>query len=207
MFLFLGFIFATNILKELKPKELVTFYEEINPSEDAYSNLSLGLVSQSPDVFYRVIPPNNKRNREISEETDVESHVNLEEFEKPLERSFSSKLETPGIWTIQIYNRGDSLQRISVSAHTVKKINKGNEDITELRNLLNSIQTTVEELANENYYANNLQKGNILDAQRIKNTLNWLILVPFIAFGISWIKYAFARQLVRPKGKRFKGLF
>lgn len=211
MLLFLGLALASSILKELQPKELVTFFEMINPAEDQYGNFSLGLVSQSSAVFYRIIPPSTNKKHAIDKDnsdTDLsESKPDLEEFEKPLERSFSTKLETPGLWTIQLYNRGDSVQRITISSHVVKKMNKGNEDVTELRNLLNSIQTAVEELANENYYANNIQKANIKDAERIKSTLNWLIFVPFMAFGISWFKYVCARQIVRPKGKRFKGLF
>lgn len=209
MFLFLSFIAASNILKELQPKSLVTFYEEINSTEDQYANLSIGLFSQTPDVYYRILPPSaNKKNIIGGEDSNAsEVEPNIEEFEKPLERSFTSKLEMHGIWTIQIYNRGDSLQRFSISSHIIKKVTKGNEDVAELRNLLNSIQTAVEGLSNENYYASSIQSTNIRDAKGIKNTLNWLIFVPFISFGISWFKYVCARQLVRPKGKRFKGLF
>lgn len=212
MFLFLGILLASQILKEIGPKDLLTFYEEINPQEDQFANLSIGLLSPASDVYYRIIPPTGKKNviggSEDSEDSENSlEKPDLEAFEKPLERGFSTKIEAPGVWTIQFYNKGSNPIRFSISSQVTKKVNKGNEDAAELRNLLGSIQSAVEALANENYYANNIQKINIKDAMNIKSTLTWLIIIPFAGFAIAWFKYVCARQLVRPKGKRFKGLF
>lgn len=216
VFFLLGFISCSNLLKALAPKQISTFYEVVT-EDDQYVNLSLSLLSQHQDVFYRIFPPSlsspHPRDFENSSKIDGSEVVNstrdvdLDSFELPLTRNLVEKLETPGIYVIQLYNRGSNEIKFSISSLSVKKITKANEDITELRNLLNSLQGAVETLGNENYYARNIQASNIKEAKRIRSTLNWLVLMPIFTFAISYLKYVLARQLVRPKGKRFKGLF
>lgn len=136
-----------------------------------------------------------------------EDSMKLDSLELPLERSVSERLNKPGIWTIHIYNHGATDERFSVSMYSIMKINKGNEDVVALRTLLNQLQSSVEVLRNENYYAQNVQTKNTDEARRLNRTLNLLVLIPIAQFGIAYFKYVLARQLVRPKGKRFKGLF
>lgn len=217
VFFLLDFISCSSLLKTLAPKQVATFYEIVT-EDDQYVNLSLSLLSQDQDVFYRIFPPSltkssNKRMAEDSSKDESEAaqstgdNTDFDSFEQPLVRNLVEKLEAPGVYVIQLYNRGSNEIKFSISSLSVKKMAKANEDITELRNLLNSLQGAVEALGNENYYARNIQASNIREAKRIRSTLNWLVLMPIFTFAIAYFKYVLARQLVRPKGKRFKGLF
>lgn len=213
----LGLVGCSSILKTLAPRQVSTFYEVVT-KDDQYINLSLSLLSQDQDVFYRIFPPDLARSsskrlaRDFSGDSlemdqSTERSADLDSFELPLVRNLVEKLEVPGVYVIQLYNRGSNEIKFSISSLSIKKMTKANEDITELRNLLNSLQGVVDVLGNENYYARNIQDSNIREAKRIRSTLNWLILMPIFTFVIAYLKYVLARQLVRPKGKRFKGLF
>lgn len=215
VFFLLGSISCSNLLKTLSPKQISTFYEVVT-EEDQYINLTLSLLSQDQDVFYRIFPPSltgshpddfGESSKIGESEARSTGDVDLNSFELPLARNLVERLESPGIYVIQLYNRGSNEIKFSISSLSIKKMVKANEDITELRNLLNSLQGAVETLGNENYYARNIQASNIKEAKRIRKTLNWLVLMPVFTFAIAYLKYIFARQLVRPKGKRFKGLF
>ncbi|KAM0680015.1 hypothetical protein GINT2_001701 [Glugoides intestinalis] len=206
--LFFGIVYAVQLLKTLEPKKILTFYESVE-EDDQYCDLFLSHITKSSNVYYRIIPPaSTKKERLREDDNQSETEVaDPEAFELPLERNVNEKLETPGLWTIQLYSRGNDVEKFSISSHQIKKVNKGDENILALRTALSSLQNAVEKLGNENYYAKHIQNTNIKEAERIKKTLGWLLLFPFITFGVAYAKYVLARQLVRPKGKRFKGLF
>lgn len=204
--LLLGLASCLKLMKLLQGKKLVTFYEEVK-EEDQYSDLLLSKISQTTDLYYRIIPPEGKAKEISGESQTVEESVDVEAFELPLERNVNVKLEKPGLWTIQLYNRANDTEKYTISCHAVKKVVKGNEDITALRNVLNAMQNAVEALGNENYHSNHMQQHSIAEAELIKKRLKWLLALPFITVGISYGKGVLERQLVRPKGKRFKGLF
>lgn len=207
--LFFGIVYGVQLLKTLEPKKVLTFYENVG-EDDQYCDLFLSHITKSSNVYYRIIPPTSSKKARHDEYDSAESETVVadpESFELPLERNVNEKLEIPGLWTIQLYSRGNDVEKFSISSHQIKKVNKGDENILALRTALSSLQNAVEKLGNENYYAKNIQNTNIKEAERIKKTLGWLLLFPFITFGIAYVKYVLARQLVRPKGKRFKGLF
>lgn len=190
---------------------MLTFYEMVTP-EDQHVNISLGIVSMGENVFYRIIRPkgsNGKSGKGSYKDSysGASEESNLDSAELPMVRNVSEKFEDKGLYTIQVYNRGSEPVQFSILSNPAKKLPKTNENIIELRSILDSIQASVKELENENYYARNIQATNISEAKRIKKTLNWLVLCPIFTFGIAVGKYMLARQLVRPKGKRFKGLF
>lgn len=227
MLFFLCVGMCYSLLKTIDPKEIITFVEEVT-EEDKHVKLGLGILSNTADIFYRIIPPGEhkepakkekkrekaKKNHSNSEDfssfdedTTINSDFDIETFEKPLERNFFTTLEKKGLWHIQVYNKGSSLQKFSISSTATKVVNKGNEDVAELKNLLNSVQNEVENLLNENYYAKNALTQALLDSKNLRSTLNWLLIMPVLTFGIAYAKYYCSRQLVKPKGKRFKGLF
>ncbi|ELA41243.1 uncharacterized protein VICG_01732 [Vittaforma corneae ATCC 50505] len=212
--LLLGPICCSNLLKIIQPKETLTFCKHVTDDEQ-YSELFLSRISQSNNLFFRVVPPDGKRHHKKAIDVEdsyqatesIEEQVDVEGLELPLERNVTEKLDKGGVWTIQLHNRGNEMERFSISVHSVMKINKGNEDIIALRTLLNQLQNAVEILGNENHYAKNTQATNIKDAERLNWYLNLLAFLPFITFLIAQLEGYLARQLVRPKGKRFKGLF
>lgn len=214
LFLLLKSIHCSSLFKIIQPKETLTFYKHAT-DEEQYSELFLSRITQSNNLFFRVIPPGGKghHKRAIDAEDSyqitetVEEQSDVESLELPLERNVTEKLEKSGIWTIQLHNRGGEMERFSISVHSVMKINKGNEDVVALRTLLNQLQNAVEILGNENHYAKNTQATNIKDAERLNWYLNLLAFLPFVTFLIAQLEGYLARQLVRPKGKRFRGLF
>lgn len=215
-FLLLKIVSLTNLQEIILPKKTLTFCKDVDDSMQ-YAELLISKASRTDGLFYRIISPdgsshiNHKRRptdfNDSNEMTYSEEYSDLEYNEKPLERDVRIKFESKGIWTVQVYNRSDELEKFSISIHSVLKSNKGNEDVIALRNALNQVQGAVETLGNENHFAQNIQQKNIEDASRLSRYLNWLIFSPIGTFLVVYAEGVFARQLVRPKGKRFKGLF
>lgn len=206
-FFLLSFVFSNTIQKKIEPKQIITFYEQVTPL-DQHVTFSLSNTSQDSSIFYRILNP-AKENSDSSyfHDSEVSQDSIMDASALPLIKSVNEKFEVAGVYTIQVYNRGDETIQFSIMSNTVKKLPKTNENIVELRSILDAIQAAVKDLESENFYARNVQNSNIAEAKRIKSTLNWLVLCPIFTFAIAGGKYVLARQLVRPKGKRFKGLF
>lgn len=212
MFSFLsiiGIIGCTSLYKTINPKQVVTFYEEITEDKQ-YSELSITRISQTGSLFYRIVPVGKSARRIYDSELtdmDLTEQESNEGLEHPLERNVNERLETPGVWKIEVYNRGGEVERFAISMYPVMKIHKGNEDVQALRNILNQIQGVVDALGNENRYATTTQASNIKSAESLNFYLNLMCFLPFIVFLIAQLENSIARQMVRPKGKKFKWLF
>lgn len=222
MFFFLFFLvnsFCSHITRSLSPGEKVTYFEIIT-EEDQFANLSIGLVSKGEDVFYRIVPPgkdSKKRgfNKKMSlydsdsmhDESTKEDSTDLSNYEYPLEKSVLTKLDIQGSYLIQIYNKGDEEVKYTISSNLIKKMAKPNEDVISLRDTLATLQSSIINLGTENQYSKSIQEKNIQDLARISRQLGLLILYPVgIVLG-GFLSNYLARQLVRPVGKRFRGLF
>lgn len=207
-FLFYSLISCHQITKILESGKSVIFFEQLG-TDDLYINFSAGLISLGEDVFIKILTPEGNKNKKIvnsesisftlEESDDVEENV--------LTRNYTKKFENQGLYVIQIYNRGKEDIKFSISSQPVKKLYKSNEDVTALRNILSSLQTSVGILGNENFYAKDIQAANMKELKRLNKILNYLFLYPIsiVAFGL--IKDYLARRLVRPTSKRFNGLF
>jgi len=198
--LLLGMAATTSLYKNINPKQLLTFYEEISEDKQ-YSELTITRLTQADTLYYRIIPE-----RRDADDTSLDSDE-MDVLEHPLERNVNERLERPGLWKIEVYNRGDEVEKFAISIYSVMKMQKGNEDVQALRNLLTQVQATVETLRNENQYANTTQAANTKSAEKLNFYLNLMCLLPFLVFLIAQVESSLARQIVRPKMKRFKWLF
>lgn len=211
LFLLFGLLRCSSLLKTIKPKQILTFHEDITEDKQ-YAELTLSRISQTPDLFYRIVPPKGAtKSRKKAYDEDFEMTEqdtgDSEGLEFPLERNINERLEKKGLWTVEVFNRGEATEKFSISIHSVMKMNKGNEDVMALRSLLNQVQNAVDALGNENHYAQNVQAANLKSAMNMNFYLNLMCLLPFLIFLIAQLESSLARQLVRPRGQKFKWLF
>lgn len=190
---------GTVLNKPISPGETITF-REIMGADDQQLVLSLANLSKSPRMRFRIIAPQGAEHSSSEDESE-------DTFGDVLSSNMSRHYDTPGLYTIQISNPGRSSAEFQISSYVYKKVNDTNKDVVELRNLLYALQTTMDTLGNENYYLRSHQAQSISEARFVLRTMNWLILFPILTVLIGYLKYVFARQLVKPKGKRFRGLF
>lgn len=190
----------TVLNKPIDGGETITFTEHMGV-DDQQLVISLTNLSKSPRMRFRIVTPSGA-DRSSSERDDSE-----DVFGDVLASSINRHYDTPGLYTIEVSNPGRTSAEFQISSYVYKKVNDTNKDVVELRNLLYSLQTTMDTLGNENYYLRTHQAQSMAEARFVLRTMNWLILFPILTILIGYLRYVFARQLVKPKGKRFRGLF
>lgn len=206
---------CSQLTKILGPGQTI-YFNELVSADDMYINFSAGLISVGDNVFYKIHSPDSqeKKRKNYFNMTDSENSMAQDDsFSKDddldniLPRNLIKQFSTPGMYIIQIHNRGDEEVKFSINSYVVKKVSKGNDDVTALRNVLTLLQTAIGVLGNENYYAKDIQSNNIREVKRINKLINFLSIYPMVIVAFGFAKDYFARQLVRPVGKRFHGLF
>lgn len=200
---------AATVSKPLAPGQRITFREVVTP-EDQQMALILSNLSKDPHLRYRITTPVSKDDtKKDSEASEEESSTNnsFDSFGNALPTAFNKYYTTPGTYQIVLHNSGRKEIEFQITLYVYKKINDTNKDVTELRNLLNNLQTAMDTLGSENYYLRNRQAKNIKEVKFISKSMNWLVFFPLMTLLIGYLKYLFCRQMVKPKGKRFKGLF
>lgn len=196
-----------SYVKKIEPGVVMSMYEHVT-LDHQHIDFAISPIAQNDNFFYRIVKPYSKKNetdKEYGYSSSGEEEDNVEEM--PLVRKISERFEKPGIYLIQIYNKGSEAVDYTIYTNQVKKIPKSNESVVELRNLIDSIHSAVKDLDNDNLFARKTNDTNMREANTFKRNLRILVIVPILTAVIAYVKYVFARNLVRPKGKRFKGLF
>lgn len=212
MFLFLSLALnVAAINKTIEPKSTIKFVENLT-EDDQQVIFTLSNLSKDYNLRYKITPPANAKTVRSSESSSTFASTEDEDededtFGDSLKGTINKSYSAAGTYQIQIHNAGKSPIEFSISSNVHKKVSTGDKDVMELRNLLNSLQTAIEDLGNENYFLKNHQVKSISEAKFITRSMNWLLLFPILTVVIGYFKYVLARQLVKPKGKRFKGLF
>lgn len=201
--LFLGTILGSMLNKLLIPRHEDIFIEEVTP-EDQQMVLSLTNLTKDPHLRFKITTPSGPA--DSNEDSEI-LEGSLDSFGESLKSNFTKYYTATGKYQIILHNSGDTGIEYQVSSYVYKKVNDSNKDVQELRNLLNSLQSTMDTLGNENYYLRMRQNRSIEEAKFIRRAMSWLILFPLCTMLVGYAKYVFAKQMVKPKGKRFKGLF
>lgn len=203
MLLFLGMALGSVLNKPLAPGYEAVFVEEIKP-EDQQMVLSLTNLNKDRHLRFKVVAPSGAT--ESNDESEI-PEGSLDALGEALNSSFTKYYTAPGRYQIILHNSGDEDIEYQISSYVYKKVNDSNKDVLELRNLLNSLESAMDTLGNENYYLRRRQNRSIAEARFIRKAMSWLILFPLCTMLVGYAKYVCAKQMVKPKGKRFKGLF
>lgn len=195
--------------KIIHPGERISFTHEVLEADQQWS-IGLTNLTKDRNLVYKIVTPDglhsSRRNSESSEMYNSGSDASTSDDGERL-TSVRKVFYKPGTYSIEVHNTGRDTSEFQISSYTYKKVNETNKDVLELRNLLYALQNTMDTLGNENYYLQTHQKKNLEDARALRRSMNWLILFPVLTVLVGYLKYFLSRQMVKPKGKRFKGLF
>lgn len=215
LLLFANLIACGVILnKPIAPHSYIEFVEKLG-ADDQKLVLVISNLSKAPGLRMKITAPKAepakkkmKKMKSMSFSESSEPNTDSEDlFGETVADSVNKSFTVPGKYQISIHNSEKTEIEFSIASYVHKKINETNKDVLELRNTLYSLQTAMESLGNENYFLRNYHAKNIAEANFIESVLKWLFLFPLITILIGYLRQVFAEQLVKPKGKRFKGLF
>ncbi|KAI5169316.1 hypothetical protein PAEPH01_0608 [Pancytospora epiphaga] len=188
------------------PREILTF-TEVMTEGDQQITISLSNLKKDGALRYRILEPTGEKHRNSAEEESYTSSNESEDQFGTFLTSSSKTFTKVGTYKIQILNKSRHPSEFQISSYIYKKINETNKDVVELRNLLYSLQTAMDTLGNENYYLRTHLTNNLNEAKFIRKSMKWLIAFPIATMLIGYGKYLLSKQLVKPKGKRFRGMF
>ncbi|KAI4291374.1 hypothetical protein PAPHI01_0648 [Pancytospora philotis] len=203
---------ACNVLlsQPIEPREIRKFSSTVEKTDQQW-RLHLRNLTKDKNLLFRVRTPGAAADRKISasSEFDDDSFEPSSMFSdnKKMLSNFQHTYTEPGEYTIEIENKGTTVSEFQIASYLYKKVNESNKDVVELRNLLYSLQTTMDTLSSENYYVHLNHDKHIKEARDIRRSMNWLLAFPILTVLVGYLKYVFARMLVKPKGNRFKNLF
>lgn len=203
-FLLLSLVCGNSVLnKEIHPQELLTFEETIGP-DDQELVIYVHNLGKAEGLRYRLTLPQLGGNESTSS-SYLESSEDT--VGTPLADVFNNKYTESGYYKIEIMNVSSSTLEVAVGLNKFTKINESNKDLLELRSILTSLQDVMTILSDENYYLKTALLKNLSVAKFNSWMLNLLFVSALLTFAIAYLKFVLARQLVRPKSKRFGSLF
>ncbi|ORD94334.1 hypothetical protein ECANGB1_874 [Enterospora canceri] len=147
-----------------------------------------------------------KENEGDSDDTDESSYFD-EMGEKVEQTPYKKKFTAPGEYVIMVTNASKKTIYYSMSCYVSKKERETDAGIDQLRDVLHTLSTHMDNLRSENYYYNTQQNKNIEEAKTIRRMVNLLILFPVLTILVGWAKHAIIRGMVKPSKKKFSKVF
>ncbi|KAI5151569.1 hypothetical protein ENBRE01_2460 [Enteropsectra breve] len=211
MFFFPLVAAASTVFKLMGPHKKIVFEETIG-NDDQQWIIEVSNLKKDTALRYKLTTPKEEahKKQESDEEESSEPYYDSEantSLGVQLKESLNKKFITKGMYRLELFNTSSRDLELSIHSDLMKNIADVNKDIRELRNVTAQAQQSMNRLANENYYLRSNQAQHIRVAESLNFLLNWLLCAPVLVVLISYGKYLLARQIVKPKGKRWKGLF
>lgn len=204
-----------SVRKILAPKGEIKFYEDLT-ADDHSMTLVISTAEKSSGLRYSIkLPTGAIDNSNDEDESDDDYEDESDVKDKPLElvgkelppyfyKEYSKHI---GKYVIVIVNPTDKVQKFEIVSRVFKKTNETDQDLVSLRNAISSIKDVGDKIERQNNLLRQCQYKNMKAARSIKSTLRWLLILPILNVVVGYAKYVFTKQIVKPKGKRFKGLF
>jgi len=202
-FLLPAAIQAVALNKIIPPNGQMKFGFDVSPTDQEVSLFISNLTGKTAGLRCKIDSLDNR----TSLDSDDDNYDSDDEIGIPIAESLKRKFEKEGAYEVTLYNSGRTDVEFRIVNMTYKKVVEMDKDLEALKHAVSLLQESIEALKTQHYYLNQETHRLYKERDSLIGSMNWLIIFPIATVLVGYLKYLISKQLVKPKGKRFKGLF